>query len=134
MIQLAGCLIFDSDKRLLLIHRNKQDKKQWETPGGKLELGETAREAAIRESQEEIGVTPTIQDKIGETDFEERVQLFHYVWFKGDIGLQHIKFLEPDYFDRYDYFDWKDIAAMDAELSANMKRLVKAFFNNTISV
>lgn len=39
-------------------------------PGGKLELGETAYEAAIRETQEELGVTPHQPRHLGELYFQ----------------------------------------------------------------
>ena len=40
--------------------------------GGTVEAGETAREAAIREVQEELRVTPTGVEKLGEVDFHFR--------------------------------------------------------------
>ena len=39
-------------------------------PGGRLEKGETAVEAAIRETQEEIGVTPSGLEQMGELFFQ----------------------------------------------------------------
>jgi 8-oxo-dGTP diphosphatase len=38
-------------------------------PGGRIEKGETSREAAIRETQEELGVTPVEPEQIGELFF-----------------------------------------------------------------
>ena len=39
-IELAGAIILDKDNRILLIHRNTPELKQWELPGGKLEKDE----------------------------------------------------------------------------------------------
>lgn len=53
----AGCLV-DADGRVLIAQRpvGKIAAGQWEFPGGKIEVGETAREALVRELREEIGI------------------------------------------------------------------------------
>lgn len=54
----AGCLV-DGDGRVLIAQRphGKIAAGQWEFPGGKIEAGETARAALVRELEEELGVT-----------------------------------------------------------------------------
>ena len=39
-------------------------------PGGRIEKGETAEQAAIRETQEEVGITPTGVEWAGELRFQ----------------------------------------------------------------
>lgn len=46
-------IIFDEQKRVLLVHRRDYDL--WNLPGGVLELGEAPWEGAIREIKEETG-------------------------------------------------------------------------------
>ncbi len=48
----AYCVAFDGDKFLMIYHPRR---KGWEMPGGKIEAGETAEDAAIRECFEESG-------------------------------------------------------------------------------
>lgn len=50
----AGCLFFDHKGRLLVI--NPTYKDTWEIPGGVVEKNESPREAAIRETYEELGL------------------------------------------------------------------------------
>ena len=50
----AGIALFDAQGRLLLA-KHVHDGR-WGTPGGAVEPGETPREAAMREFQEEIGL------------------------------------------------------------------------------
>jgi 8-oxo-dGTP pyrophosphatase MutT (NUDIX family) len=58
----ARLFLIDRDDRVLMIHeRDPQGGSPWWlTPGGGVELGETAREAAIRETYEETGLQVTL--------------------------------------------------------------------------
>ncbi len=51
----VAVIIWDSEKRILLEKRS--DCSMWGFPGGKVEAGESVIQAAIRESQEETGLT-----------------------------------------------------------------------------
>ncbi len=53
----AGLLIVAPGPRYLLLRRN--DRDEWESPGGHIEAGETPEQAARRESLEEIGWAPS---------------------------------------------------------------------------
>lgn len=53
----VGCLINKTQEVLIAKRsKNKLFSEKWEFPGGKLEKGETYREALCREIQEELGV------------------------------------------------------------------------------
>jgi 8-oxo-dGTP diphosphatase len=84
-ISLAGCLIFDRQGKLLLIHRNTPKRTQWELPGGKVDAGEEPEDAAVRELKEELGVTVRLLKKAGERDFTEDGYTMHYVWFRAEV-------------------------------------------------
>lgn len=49
--------------RLLLVRR--RDSGLWELPGGRVDVGETAEEAAVRETAEEAGVPIVITGLVG---------------------------------------------------------------------
>jgi 8-oxo-dGTP pyrophosphatase MutT (NUDIX family) len=53
----ASVIIFNAENKVLMLHRSDNDS--WCFPGGALELGESLREAAIREVFEETGLEVT---------------------------------------------------------------------------
>lgn len=50
----ARCVLRDEDGRILLIRRS--DDGSWAMPAGTMELGDTLRDCAVREVQEETGL------------------------------------------------------------------------------
>ena len=56
-IKVAAAVICDGDRILSCQRSYGEFKDGWEFPGGKLEPGETAEQAAVRELREELDVT-----------------------------------------------------------------------------
>lgn len=53
----AGAVVRDETGRLLLVRRGREPSRgRWSLPGGRIEPGETAAEAAAREVREETGL------------------------------------------------------------------------------
>jgi mutator protein MutT len=74
--------------------------------GGKLELGETVEQAMIRETQEEIGVTPTEYEQVATVDFDEfikgareNVRMYIYVASEWDGEPAETDEMHPKWFD-----------------------------------
>jgi ADP-ribose pyrophosphatase YjhB (NUDIX family) len=79
----VGAIIIE-DGRVLLIKRGKAPLLgEWSIPGGMLELGETLRQGAERETLEETGLTVRATDLLGVFDRivpdETKRTLYHYV-------------------------------------------------------
>ena len=51
---------------------------KWNGAGGKVNPGESYEQAAIRECQEEVGVTPDVLRKVGELHFFDLPDVEHY--------------------------------------------------------
>src|SRR5436190_2625437 len=64
------CFIVKDGKVLLIRKKRGLGAGKINGPGGKLEPGETAHDAAVREVQEEIGVTPLELEDRGELHFQ----------------------------------------------------------------
>jgi 8-oxo-dGTP diphosphatase len=63
-VEIATCYCEFEGRRLFLKrHPNKYQGDKWGSPGGKIEKGETPREAIIRELYEEVGFVVDFNDK-----------------------------------------------------------------------
>lgn len=79
---------------LLIARRNAAGRAQWTLPKGRLEEGESARDAALREVREETGHTGLITEELGTIDYwflwrEDAVRYHKYVhyffmWWDGE--------------------------------------------------
>ena len=65
-LEVVAGVIFDRERRLLACERpaGKALAGKWEFPGGKLEPGETADQALIRELEEELDLEVTVLDEM----------------------------------------------------------------------
>ena len=66
IVQAAAAVVLREDGRLLLVRRGREPQRgRWSVPGGKLEPGETATQAAVRETFEETGVRVRAERELG---------------------------------------------------------------------
>ncbi len=63
LVVAVAAVVPDESGRLLMIERT--DNGLWAIPGGAQDIGETTREAAIREVREETGIEVEVTDIIG---------------------------------------------------------------------
>ncbi len=82
LVGVGGVII--EDGRVLLVKRGHAPLAgEWSIPGGALELGETLRQAAVREAREETGLTVETSHLLGVYDRvlrdDEGRTLYHYV-------------------------------------------------------
>lgn len=69
------------DEILLAMKKRGFGAGRWNGTGGKFEPGETIEQALVRETEEEIGVTPTHYTKVAELDFQAHSwQVYAYVY------------------------------------------------------
>lgn len=90
-VHAAGVVCFRGDQVLLVRRANPPLQGQWSLPGGRLEQGETAQAAALRELREETGVEARLLGLIEIVDTimgdPERLFLLHdyaAAWASGE--------------------------------------------------
>jgi len=112
-------LVLDKKRRLLMLRRSPEAKlspNQWGLPAGKIELGESPREAAEREITEEIGNAHSTKciryfGPIKDTYYGGRyeIHLFQHEWEQGKITLN-------EEHTEYAWVSKEQISAMDVML------------------
>ena len=79
----VGAVIVLQGKILLEQRKNEPGKGKWSVPGGKVELGETPEQAAIRETKEETGLVvdnPVLIDVVSQITLDENGKVkYHFV-------------------------------------------------------
>lgn len=112
MVEVVAALIWDNNKFLICKRpATKARALLWEFVGGKVELGETEKEALIRECQEElaitIGVSNVFMDVVHEyPDITVHLTVFNATIVRGaPQTLEHndIKWITVDEISEYDF-------------------------------
>ena len=66
----AGGLVIRDGPEIAVVHRPRYD--DWSLPKGKLDEGEDFEQAALREVEEETGLTCRITGTLGDTTYKDR--------------------------------------------------------------
>ncbi len=103
---------------LLAMKKRGFGQGKWNGPGGKIEFGENALHAAVRETQEEIGTRPVLEHPIGTILYHDErygnwhVTVFRTEEFSGDI--LETEEMKPQWF-RMDELPYEEMWAGDKE-------------------
>ena len=122
-IYAAGGLI-QKDNNYLFIYR----LKRWDLPKGKFEMGETPEECAIRECEEECGITQlSIIKPLPHTlhiyNHKGSYALKHTYWFA--MSTTHTTQLVPQIEESIERVEWFNIAQIKETVLANSYPAIK---------
>ena len=110
--EVVAALIWNGDKFLICqrpVHKARG--LLWEFVGGKVEPGETKKQALVRECQEELAITLSVGDVFMEVDHQYpdlnvHLTLFNAVIHEGTLQmLEHndIRWITPGEIPQYDF-------------------------------
>ena len=98
----AGGVVFDGMGRVaLVLQRDRQDRLRWTLPKGRLDRGETAEEAALREVYEETGRKTKLLGVLGVYDTKRRRTYYFRMLALRDDGVfddetEEVRFVKPE--------------------------------------
>lgn len=128
MVEVVAALIWDNDKFLICCRpKNKARALLWEFVGGKVEFGETKKQALIRECKEELDIIISVEDIFMDVVHEYSDITVHLTLFNSTIlegipkKLEHddIKWITASEIDNYDF------CPADIEILKKVKELKK---------
>ena len=112
MVEVVAALIWDKDKFMICQRpAHKARALLWEFVGGKVEPGETKKQALIRECQEELAITLSVEDVFMDVLHEYPDITVHLTLFNATIAkgtpqkLEHndIKWISVKEIGQYDF-------------------------------
>ena len=102
----VGVLVWKDGKIALIKRTGSFGAGTWSPPGGHVEYGESALDAARRETSEEIGVDVKDIEIIGFTEDISEEYGTHYMtiwtqcyWASGELKAEDTEFTQSGYFD-----------------------------------
>lgn len=89
VIDCVGVICFREEDVLLIKRGTAPRKGEWSIPGGRIEAGETERDAALRELFEETGIMAALESKVATIDaqfenFNYRLHDYAARWISGE--------------------------------------------------
>ena len=112
-VKVVYVLLFNESGKQVLMVKNTGDHCSYYTlPGGRVEKGETLKEAAIREAKEETGLDIEIDGiiSVNEAFFEDIKHHTIFITFKGNYIGGEITLSRPDEIEE---IVWMDVSSAE---------------------
>jgi len=104
---ISAAIIVDHGRVLMVRRRIKEGELMWQFPAGGIESGETAEQAAVRETLEETGLTVDAVKLLGERVHPKTGRVMSYTACSVVEGEAHVA--DDDELDAIDWVAHSDI-------------------------
>lgn len=114
------CAVITNSKGKIFAARRAKGKSfegYWEFPGGKVEEGEAADQALVRELQEELGLNVTVGASIHKLAWKKRSGAFELEAFHINDNLEGLKLQDHDEYAWFSIDDLLGIELMVADIA-----------------
>ena len=125
---IAAAIIVNDGRVLMVRRRVSEEQLSWQFPAGEVEAGENAEVAAVRETAEEVGLTVTAQETLGERVHPNTGRTMLYVACKVVNGQAHV----ADE-DELDAVDWCDKAKLTEYVPYPLFEPVRDYLDRVLS-
>jgi len=128
-----GVIIIKDNKVLFGKRKNSHGDGTWSLPGGHLEFGESWEDCALREVEEEVGITINNLHFVTATNDIFQAEEKHYVtlFVKADYVAGEVTLKEPEKCEQWDWFSWDNLPQ---PLFLPIENLLRQKFNPLTSV
>ncbi len=109
-LEVVGAILFNPERRILACRRPPQDvwAGWWEFPGGKIDEGETEKEALRREIMEELGIIVNPKSRVAALQYEYEDRFVSLsIWDCGVVDQESIVTKE------HDLISWLDQSSLN---------------------
>lgn len=119
-LQVAGCLVFDTYGRLLLLRRHPDDfgGGKWSVPGGKQEPDEDPVTTVIREIFEETSITVELVEYLGAHEIQMPHGSVHMRTFKVVVPEDTPVLLNPEEHEVHRWFELPELITCEGVIWA----------------
>lgn len=124
VLVIAGVVICQDDKFLLVQEKQQKAYKQWNLPGGRVDVGETIEQAAIREAKEEAGYDVELGQELIVLHLDIKTPVLHV--FAATIVGGSLAFPEDEILDAK-WFSYEELTKLDLRNTRYVLGAIDAF-------
>lgn len=122
-------IVFDEKNRILMVKQRHPEREVWMLPGGGIEEGESASEAAIREVREETGIEINLKGLLWHVEeVSERGQRFVNFFLAEKSGGEAVKGSDPEFSEDEQVID--EVMFMTREDVVHIQNLYPEFMRS----
>lgn len=127
----TGIALLNDKNEVLLMKRGgdaKNERNYWTLPGGKVDFGETLKDAVIREAKEELGVNVEVTDQLPAHDHILPEEGQHWVTnvFLGKITSGEPVICEPHKCEEIEWFSLVTLPSPIGKMSQGALEYLKS--------
>ena len=125
---IAAAIVTDAGRVLMVRRRVREGQLSWQFPAGEIEAGESPEQAAVRETQEETGLTVKATKLLGNRVHPKTGRLMSYTACEVVSGVAEVVDTEE-----LDAFSWVALADIPEYIPYGLFEPVQEYLANSLT-